>query len=284
MGRIRRGWALTRKSWALLNAHRSLIRFPIYGAVATTLLAIVFLGPGLYLLDKDSLGGAIPLLVIGVYVLSVVGFYFSVGLAAAANMIFNGQEATVSDGLDVARGRFSQICGWAAISTAISVVMGVLENQGGVAGDIAARLVGMAWSLVTFLAVPVIAIEGTGPVETLRRSASIFRQRWGTQIAGNIAIGGIIFLAGLLPAAILIVAGVVLWSSASFLGALLVVIGALVLAIALLISKALSGVFGVALYRYALDGEAVGGFSQEEMESAVKRKRGGGPAGAPTTV
>ena len=41
---------------------------------------------------------------IGVYVLSVVGFYFSVGLAAAADMIFRGQAmSTVADGLAVAR-------------------------------------------------------------------------------------------------------------------------------------------------------------------------------------
>jgi hypothetical protein len=286
MSRIRRGWALTKKSWALLSEHRSLIRFPIYGAIATTLLAIVFLGPGLYLLDKDSLAGAIPLLVIGVYVLSVVGFYFSVGLAAAADMIFRGEEATVADGLAVARARFSQICGWAAVSTAISVLMGVLENQGGLGGQIAARLVGMAWSLITFLAVPVIAIEGTGPVATLKRSASIFRERWGTQITGNIAIGGAVFLLGVLPAVVLIVAGVALWPSAGFLGALLVVIGALVLAVALLISRALSGIFGVALYRYATEGEAVGGFTPEELESAVKRKgsRNAPPTATPGTV
>jgi hypothetical protein len=283
MKRIKRGWGLTKKSWALLNGNRELIRFPLYGAVATTLLAILFFGPGLYLLDQDSLGGAIPLLVIGIYVLSVVGFYFSVGLAAAADMIFRGQaNVTVSDGLDVARERFSQICGWAAISTAISVLMGLLENQGGVAGEIAARLVGMAWSLVTFLAVPVIAIEGTGPVETLKRSASMFRERWGQQITGNIAIGGAVFLIGVLPAAILIVGGVLLWSTSSFLGAVLVVIGALILAIAMLISRALSGVFGVALYRYALDGEALGGFTAEELESAVKVK--GGKRNAPPTA
>jgi hypothetical protein len=288
MSRIKRGWGLTKKSWALLNGHRELIRFPIYGAVATTLLAIVTLGPGLYLLDQDSLGGAIPLLVIGVYVLSVVGFYFSVGLAAAADMIFRGQtDVTVADGLAVARERFSQICGWAAISTAISVLMGVLENQGGIGGQIAARLVGMAWSLVTFLAVPVIAIEGTGPVETLKRSALMFRERWGQQITGNIAIGGAVFLIGVLPAVILIVAGVALWSSASFLGAMLVVIGALTLAIAMLISRALSGIFGVALYRYALDGETVGGFTRDELESAVKVKKGkrnAPPTATPGTV
>jgi hypothetical protein len=287
MRRIRRGWALTKKSWALLNEHRQLIRFPLYGAVATTLLAVVFLGPGLYLLDQNSLAGAIPLLVIGVYVLSVVGFYFSVGLAACADMIFRGQDATVADGLAVARSRFSQICGWAAISTAISVLMGALENQGGIGGQIAARLVGMAWSLVTFLAVPVIAIEGTGPVETLKRSASMFRERWGQQITGNVAIGGAVFLLGVIPAAILIVGGVAVWSSASFLGALLVVVGALMLAVAMLVSRALSGIFGVALYRYALDGEAVGGFTAEELESAVKQKRGGRnapPTATPGTI
>jgi len=272
MRKIKRGWALTKKSWALLNEHRSLIRFPLYGAVATTLLAIVFLGPGLYLIEEDQLAGAIPLIALGVYVLSFVGFYFSVGLAACADMIFRGQQATVADGLAVSRSRLSQISGWAAVSAAISLVMGVLENQGGALGDIAARLVGMAWSLVTFLAVPVIAIEGTGPLETLKRSASLFRERWGQQITGNIAIGGAVFLLGVLPAAALIVAGVVLWSAASFLGALLVVIGVLALAVAMLVQRALSGIFGVALYRYALDGEIVGGFTAEELESAVKTK------------
>lgn len=287
MKRIKRGWGLTKKSWALLNSHRELIRFPLYGAVAMIPLAILFFAPGLYLLDQKTYGGAVPLLIIGVYVLSVISFYFSVGLAAAANLIFSGQEATVADGLAVARSRFTEICGWAALSTAISVLMGVLENQGGALGNIAARLVGMAWALVTFLAVPVIAIEGTGPLTTLKRSASIFKSKWGQQITGNLAIGAAIFLIGFLPAVILIVAGVLIWSSASFVGALLVVIGALVLAIAMLISKALNGVFGVALYRYAVDGEAVGGFTQEELESAVKVKKGGrnAPHGAtPGTV
>lgn len=287
MRRIKRGWVLTKKSWALLNGHRELIRFPLYGAVATTLLAIVTLGPGLYLWDNDQFAGAIPLFVIGVYVLSFVGFYFSVGLAACADMIFRGQEATVGDGLAVARTRLRQISGWAAVSAAISLVMGLLENQGGALGTVAARLVGMAWTLITFLAVPVIAIEGTGPFETIKRSGSLFRERWGQQITGNIAIGAAIFLLGVVPAAALIVAGIVIWSSASFVGAVLVVIGALVLAIAMLISRALSGIFGVALYRYALDGEVVGGFTQEDMESAVKVKKGGRnapPTATPGTV
>jgi hypothetical protein len=287
MSRIRRGWALTKKSWSLLRQHPELVRFPLYGAVATVPLAIVTIGPGLYLFEEDVLAGAIPLLVLGMYALSVVGCYFGVGLAAAADMTFRGQEATVSDGLAVARERFTQICGWAAVSTAIGVVMGALENQGGIGGQIAARVVGMAWALVTFLAVPVIAIEGTGPFQTLKRSASIFRERWGQQITGNIAIGGAVGLLGILPATLMIVVGVMVWSSAAFLGALLVIVGVIALAIALLISNALSGIFGVALYRYATEGQAVGGFTPEELESAVKTKKGGRnapPTATPGTV
>jgi hypothetical protein len=285
MKRIKRGWALTKKSWALLNGHRELVRFPLYGGIATIILGLVFLGPGAFALDQHTYGIGIPLIVIGIYVLSVVGIYFSVGLAACADLIFRGHPATVGDGIAVANSRFTQICGWAALSTAIALIIGLLENQGGVLGDIAGRLIGTAWSLVTFLSVPVIAIEGTGPFETLKRSGALFKQRWGQQITGNLAIGGIVFLLGFLPAVALIVVGVVIWPSAGFAGAVLVVIGALILCVALLISKALSGVFGVALYRYALDGEVLGGFTQDDFESAVKRKRGARlPGASPGTV
>lgn len=285
MRRMRGGWALTKKSWALLQEHRALIRFPLYGAAATILMAVIVLGPGLYLIADQKAAVGAPLAVIGFYLLAVIGIYFSVGLAAAADMIFRGQEATVADGLAVSRSRFSQIAGWAAVSTVVGIVLGLLEDQGGLAGAIFGRLMDIGWSLITFLAVPVIALEGTGPLETLRRSASLFKSRWGQQVTGSIAIGGAVFLLGVLPAAALIVLGIAIWPSTSFAGALLVVIGAIGLALALLIARALSGIFGVALYRYALDGEALGGFTAEDLDSAVRRKRRRGGAGpAPTTV
>ena len=285
MKRIRRGWALTKKSWGLLNSHRELVRFPLYGGIATIILGLVFLGPGAFALDQHTYGVGVPLVVIGIYVLSVVGIYFSVGLAACADRIFRGESATIGDGIAVANSRLGAICGWAALSTAIAVVIGALENQGGALGDIAGRLVGAAWSLVTFLSVPVIAIEGTGPFETLKRSASLFRERWGQQITGNIAIGGVVFLLGFLPGIALIVVGVVIWPSVGFAGAVLIVIGALAICVALLVSKALSGIFGVALYRYATDGEVIGGFSREDLESAVRPKRGAKlPGATPGTV
>src|SRR4051812_33274724 len=179
MKRIRRGWALTKKSWGLLNSHRDLVRFPLFGGISTIILGLIFLGPGAYFLDQHHYGPGVPLVVIGIYVLSVIGIYFSVGLAACADRIFRGEEATFSDGIAVANSRFAAICGWAFLSTLIGLISVALENQGGALGDIAGRLIGAAWSLVTFMSVPVIAIEGTGPIQTLKRSATLFRDRWG---------------------------------------------------------------------------------------------------------
>jgi len=285
MRRIRRGWELTKKSWRVLRGNPSLLRFPLYGAAATIVCAVIVVGPGLYLIDDGEVAFGGPLAVIGFYLLAVIGFFFSVGLAATADMIFHGREATVGDGIAVARSRFSQICGWAAVSTVVGLILSALENQGAI-GQIAGRLLAVGWSLITFLAAPVVALEGTGPFATMKRSAGLFRSRWGQQITGNIAIGGAVFLFAILPSMLLIGAGVLVWASASFVGAVLVVLGVIGFAIGVLVSSALSGIFGVALYRYALDNETVGGFTAEEFESAVKPRgdRNAPPTATPGTI
>lgn len=280
MSKMKRGWELTKKSWAVLKEHPALLRFPLYGGVLTMVMALVVVGPGLYLIEDDKLAPGAPLVIIGFFLLSVIGTYFSVGLAAAANKIFQGEDATVADGLAVSRANLGPILGWALLSTTLGLLFSLLENQG-IVGQIIGRLLNFAWSLITFLAVPVIAIEGTGPIETVKRSASLFRERWGQQITGNIAIGGLVAIALILPAILLGVAGVALWASSGFLGALLVIVGIILFAVGMLISSALNGIFGVALYHYAGEGATVGPFTTAELESAVKRK-GGGPE--PATI
>ena len=276
MSRIKRGWELTKKSWGVLRGHPALIRFPLYGGVLTLVMAVIVIGPGLYLIEDGELAPGAPLVVIGFFLLAIIGTYFSVGLAAAADRIFRGEEASVGDGLAVARANFGAVVGWALLSATVGLLFSLLENQG-VIGQIIGRLLNVAWSLVTFLAVPVIAIEGLGPIATLKRSGSLFRERWGQQITGNLAIGGLVGLLGILPAVLLIVAGVLVWASSGFLGALLVIVGVILFAISALLSSALSGIFGVALYRYAGEGATVGPFTSAELESAVKRT---GPAAA----
>jgi Family of unknown function (DUF6159) len=279
MGKIRAGWELTKKSWALLRTHRVLFTFPVYGVVASLVIVAVTVLPGIYLLDANvTVPGGIAVIAIGIYVAAFVGYYFSVGLAAAADKTFRGESATVADGLAVSRQRLGAIAGWALISALLGVAFAALEQIRGV-GLIIGGLLNAAWSLITFLAVPVIALEGTGPIETVKRSAELFRSRWVGQVTGNVAIGGIVALVGLLPGIAITAIGILVWSSDSggdgvAFGAVLVAAGVVIVAVSMLLMQAMRGVFGVALYRFAADGRAAGGFTEAELESAV-RSRGG---------
>ena len=129
MGRMKRGWGLTKKSWGVLTEHRQLIASRSTGGVATTVMAIVVVGPGLYLIDDGRLAPGAPLVIIGLYLLALIGTFYSVGLAACANMIFRGEDAKFSDGTAVARSRFGQIAGWALVSTVIGTIVGLCRSR-----------------------------------------------------------------------------------------------------------------------------------------------------------
>ncbi len=278
MKRIKAGWQLTKKSWRVLSDSPGLVRFPLIGGLLATLIAIVLIGPGLYLVEDDMPALGAAMVAVGAYLCAFVTYYFAVGLAHNADRQMHGESPDFSDGMALASSRMGAVAGWAFVATVVMTIIRAIQERFGIAGAIIGGLAGAAWGILTFLAVPVIALEGTGPIETIKRCAHLVKSRWGEQIAGTIAIGGIVFLIGFLPAILFIVAGIALWTTSGVGGAILIVVGAVILVIAMLIQQSLATIFGVALYRYVAGQEAVGGFTEEELQSAVRLKRGATPA------
>jgi Family of unknown function (DUF6159) len=277
MGRMRQGWELTKKSWALLRSNPQLFRYPIVGAAVVVLLLLVFGVPALLLIDNDNTVPGAILAAIGIYAATFVAIFFSVALAAAAGRVFDGQAVMFSEGMAAARSRSGAIAGWAALSVLVGVLISALQRLGGVGATIAAAIVGTAWSLVSFMAVPVLAFEGHGPWETLKRSATLFKERWVGQVTGNIAVGAIVGFLVILPSILMVALGVYLWAgdegeAGLAGGAILVAVGAILFGVGALISQAMRSVFGVALYRYASTGTASATFSEDELRSAVRTK------------
>ncbi len=277
MGRMRQGWELTKKSWGLLRENKQLFRFPIYGALTAVTLIVLLAAPGAYLINdgQNVVGGL--LVALGVYGAYFTSIFFGVGLASTADGLFHGRDATFSDGIAVARSRIAQIAGWAALSALVGMIISALQRGGSIGEVIAGVVIGTAWALISFMSIPVIAFEGTGPWATLKRSGALFKDRWAGQVTGNVAIGGIVFLLGILPAILMIGGGGYLLfegsgSGAESGGVILIIVGAIVLAVAMLISQAMSSIFSVALYRYAIGGEAPATFTEEELRSAVRTK------------
>ena len=288
MERIKRGWKLSKQSWAVVKSDKSLLAFPIISVVAAIITMIIFFGGGAAMaVAIGSPWGALPLVIIGAYLLTVIGVFSSVALASCATEALEGRQTTVGQGISAARGRMKVIFAWAAVAMFVGALIAVIQSllqevAGGIVSAIVGGLAGFAWAVATFFVIPVIALDGLGPKEALKTSAHVVKERWGEGVVGSSAIGLITFFVAILPAFAMMVLGFVLAGSSAVGGGLLITIGVLVFVIAMLFQSTITAVFRVALYRYATEGDVIGGFDREALESAFvpKKSRRGARAGA----
>jgi len=277
-GRIARGWALTKETWAVVRRDRSLVLFPTVAGVCALVVAAVFFGAGAGVgTSADSFWAALPFLVAGAYLIIAIGQFCAVALAACATRALDGADTTFSEGVAAARGRFGLILQWAAVQllvgAAISALQALLrDSAGSLVSSIFGGLANFAWTVATFFVVPVIAFEGLGPKEAITRSSAIIRERWGEGVVGTATIGGALFLVGILPGIGLVVLGAALTGSSAALGALVIAVGVVVLVIAGLLQATLSAVFRVVLYRFATTGDVLGPFGQDQLAQAFRPK------------
>ena len=201
MGRISRSWQLVKASWAVLRADKELLLFPVASGIASfAVVVVLFLGwvgsGGLDRLDGDGVGLVdLILLYVFYFITSSVVIFFNSALIAAANIRLDGGDPTLSDGFRIAFSHLPAILGWAAIAATVGLILQALRERGGALGFVVSLIGGMAWGLITYLVVPILVVEGIGPVDAIKRSASLLRKTWGEQIVGNFSIGLVIGLA-----------------------------------------------------------------------------------------
>jgi hypothetical protein len=131
---------------------------------------------------------------------------------------------------------------------------------------------GAAWTLATFLVVPVLVSQNVGPIEALKQSASLLKRTWGENAIGNIGIGMVF---GFISLGLILVGALLAYLAAQVSMALAVAVGvAFVIALLLLgvYQAALSGIYSAALYRYATEGEAPAAFGGLQLEHAFQPK------------
>ena len=129
----------------------------------------------------------------------------------------------------------------------------------------------MAWTLATYLAVPVLVTKDIGPVDAVKESAMIFKRTWGEQVAGNFGLSWAMFFSFLAWT----VVSVGLFMGGGVIGPVLV-IPALFVSVSgyvflALLGSALKGIYTAALYRYAMTGDA-GAFDGQILGNAFRHK------------
>jgi len=282
-GRFRRGWELAKQSWKVVRGDKSLLVFPVVSVALGLAVAVVFFGPGIAVAAvTNSAWWILPFLIVGGFIICFISQFFAVALAACATDALEGHDTTFRQGLSAAREHTGVIFKWSLVTFTVGAILSAIQslasgsdNAGAaLAGTIASAIAGFAWAVASFFVIPIIALKGVGPIDALKESVSVIKERWGEGVIGNAAIGLAVFVVIFLPAILVGVGGFLLVGSAEALGLILIAIAVVAITIGSLFNFTVGTVFRVALYRYATEGKVIGGFSEEAMADAFAPRRG----------
>lgn len=268
MGRFRRSLELAKASWSIFRGDPSLAKYPVVGAIAVVILAAIIAIPFLLIdgaPDSDNLSVVQIVALLLIYFAAYTAVFFcGTALAYVVKARMEGDTGEIS-GWAFARSRIGVIAGYGLMAASVGVALQVLADRFKLGGQIAAAIGGAAWSVTTFLVVPVLVTEDVGPIEAIKRSGSLLRRTWGEQIIGNAGIGlvtGLVMLGVGLIGAVLIGIAVAIGVTAL----IVVAIGLTVVALGIVaaVSSALDSIYRMAVYRYAT-GSDTADFPAAEM-------------------
>jgi hypothetical protein len=269
-----RSWELVKASASVLRSDNELMLFPVISGIATVLVLATFLLPMFALrIFADGIGvGGVVFGFAFYFVQYSVMIFFNCALVGAAMIRLDGGDPTLADGFNAARAKIPAILGYAAIAATVGVLLQGLKQKDNFLVRLMGSALGAAWTLATFLVVPVLVSRNIGPVDALRESVSLLKRTWGENAVGQVGIGAAF---GLVTFAVVLVgAGLTLLAAqASF--ALAIVVGTLFVLAVLLVAiyqAALSAIYSAALYRYAVSHETPPAFREAGLAQAFLPK------------
>ncbi len=189
--------------------------------------------------------------------------YFNVALASIVLNRLGGGTASLDDGLQIAWAHKMSILQWAVLASTVGVLIRMISRSGRL-GRWLASLLGYAWRLGSYFAIPLLATENMGAGEALERSAALLKRKWGEVVVATFSFPLLFGILGLSGTAMIFLLSGFLGQSVGFffLVSAMYWIG---LSIFIFCAKQ---VFIAALYRFATGDEASEGFSRPDLRAA----------------
>ena len=282
-GRVSNTWGLMGQSWEILKQDKELLVFPLLSGICCLLVIASFAIP---MIASDSWmppaaaqeGEVVETSEQVIYYGKLFLFYFAnylviiffnSAVVGCVSMRMHGQDPTLADGFRIALSRIGLVIGWSLVAATVGLILRIIEDKNEKIGRIIAGILGMAWTAISFLVLPVMVIEGKNPIAALKDSTTMLKRTWGEQLMSNFSFGFVFFLLGI-PAYLVIFLCIMSQSTAIIaIGIGVAVIYLLVLA---LIQSTLQTIFQTALYYYASDGKTVIGFDSTAMSDAMYQR------------
>lgn len=279
--RLSNSFALAQSSWGVLRRDKQLVVFPMLSGIACVLVLISFWAPIIFGVGVERMfanGKPEPWVYAVLFAYYFVSYFvvvfFNAALVACALMRFHGQTPTVGDGLRAASLRLPQILAWALVAATVGILLKAIENVHEKAGVIISAILGTLWSVITYFVVPVLVVEQLGPIDAVKRSASILKKTWGEALIGNLGIG-LFMLLVYIPGVLLLVAGGFIAANGGNMvavGLALIALAVIYFVIAAAVGSALQGIYVTALYEYAAFETVPQGFDGDTLRGAFRHR------------
>jgi hypothetical protein len=280
VSRFVRSLQLIRASFGVLRADTELLILPLISGVVSLIVIAGFvatlMGNPMFMGLAGEENPQLPAwfygwLFVFYFVQYFVIIFFNTALVGAAIGRLSGGDPTVGSALALAAVRIVPILGYAAISATVGVLLRWIGEKLGFIGRLIEGTLGLAWTVATFLVVPVLAAEGIGPIKAIERSGQLLGETWGENIIGNAGIAVVTSLVSMLFI-LMGAAGVYGIQSGQEWGYAALGFSAVILIAIFLISATLSGIYQAAVYYFTLTGKAPPNFDADLIRSSFARK------------
>lgn len=185
--------------------------------------------------------------------------YFMAAIIGATYTRILGRRPTVSDGFDAANGCILRLIAWSLFAATVGVFLRVASLRWEQAGKIQARVLGNSWPIASLFVLPLMVVEGRGPVKAFRHSRDLIRERWGSHPAGVLGTGVVFLLLWLIGLAVLLYG--LFWDS----GALWETVAVTYWLLLATLWSVVHGILVTTLYHYATESSAAFGFAWQAL-------------------
>lgn len=278
MGKLSNSWELIKASWKILMLDKEMLLFPLFSGIASILVMVSFALP-LFVFDNGVLfndiisseNQIIQFVVVFLFYFCnyFVVIFFNSAVVICATIRMNGGDPTFKDGIRLAMKRLPLIVRWAIVASGVGMILKMIEERVGILGQIIVSIIGFAWTVTSFLVIPVMVVDKRGPIDALKESAHLLRKTWGEQLITNFSFG-LIFMLLMIP--VFGLTFLAIMSGKAFLIIPVIVLTVLYILVLVLIQSTLQGIFQAALFKFARTGNMAEGFSGYLLKNAIRQK------------
>jgi len=286
MRSFKRSKNLTKSSFRVIRKDPELFAYVILSSIISFSILLFFLLPIIFSEIYSAFSGSLFaelatwLIYFILYLcLFLVSTFFNFAIVYTVAKRFSGHNAKFFESLKFAFSKFHLIFLWSLVAATLGIILKILENIGrkggfgAIVSQISRLIIGLAWSIATIFAIPVMVYKGVGPFKAIKRSVKTLKKTWGDYLIKEIGFTLSLLLFLFVGLAIGISLTIIGFMINYIIGRIFILLVVAYCVILFITFGLMNQVFNTALYIYAETGHVPKEFSENLLKNSFLQNK-----------